>query len=70
MKNFFKPFKPKKVKGVADHYPAEVTQENRRLTGNTPRKLKAFAESPARFLPRASGGGGGSLKAMAMAGKK
>lgn len=43
------------IKAVPDHFPSEVTQENRRLTGVTPRLLKSFPESPARYLPRAKG---------------
>lgn len=43
--------KPKKVR---DGFPAEVSQENRRITGVTPRRLKAFAETPAKWIPKAS----------------
>ena len=42
-----------KVPKVSDRFPAEVSQENRRLTGVTPKLVKGYQESPARFLPRA-----------------
>ena len=38
---------------VRDGFSSEVRQENRRVTGVTPKAVNAYAESPARFLPRA-----------------
>jgi hypothetical protein len=50
---------------VSDLYPKLVSQETRRLTSVTPRLLKSFQESPARFLPRAK-----ALTIKAMAGPR
>lgn len=38
---------------VSDLYPKLVSQETRRLTSVTPRVVRSFQSSPARFLPRA-----------------
>lgn len=43
-------------KKVSSHFPAEVKQETRRLTGVTPGLLHNYQESPARFLPKIKGG--------------
>ena len=46
-----KPPKIAKAK-VSDHYPTEISQEQRRLTGVTRSLLHGYQESPARFLPK------------------
>jgi len=51
---FTKPPKPPASK-VSDRWPAEVAQQNRRITGVTPRVVRAFQESPAKFIPRSRG---------------
>lgn len=43
-----------------DHFSQEVSGENRRLLGVTPKLLGSYPESPARLLPRNRG-----LKALA-----
>lgn len=48
LKNVTAPASPR----VKDRFGTEVSQENRRLGGVTPRLLGSYPESPARLLPR------------------
>jgi hypothetical protein len=43
-----------KVAKVADRFPSEIKQEQRRITGVTPKTVKGYQESPARWLPKHS----------------
>jgi len=62
-------FKFPKIKTpkISGRFRTEVSQENRRLTGVTPRLIKAYQESPARFLPRSKSLG---LRGIASRGRK
>lgn len=40
---------------VSDRWPAEVSQQTRRITGVTPRVVRSYQEAPARFIPRSRG---------------
>ena len=39
---------------ISDKWPTEIRQQNRRITGATPKLLGAYQESPARFIKRTS----------------
>lgn len=40
---------------VSDRWPAEVAQQQRRITGVTPRVVRSYQEAPAKFIPRSRG---------------
>ncbi len=40
---------------VSDRWPAEVSQQTRRITGVTPKVVRNYAEAPAKFIPRSRG---------------
>lgn len=51
---FPKPHKPPASK-VSDRWPAQIMQQNRRITGVTPRVVRSYQEAPAKFIPRSRG---------------
>lgn len=51
----FKIPKVPKAKPVASNWKGQITQQNRRVSGVTPKGLRQFTEQPARWIPRASG---------------
>lgn len=40
---------------VASHWPSLISQQNRRITGVTPRVTRAYSAAPAKFIPRSKG---------------
>jgi hypothetical protein len=41
--------------GTGSGYPREVAQQTRRLSGDSAKLLRAYQESPARYLPKGRG---------------